>query len=98
MASAGVPVGMLAAALREVTEAQGLKVADRKAAIRRVVEVLLGPGGHEVQGGADQALDQLAMQEARLLTCQASDIHIEPQEDGLHVRLRLDGVLQNAFE
>jgi type IV pilus assembly protein PilB len=28
------------------------------------------------------------------LTSGASDIHIEPQEDGLHIRLRLDGVLQ----
>jgi type IV pilus assembly protein PilB len=34
----------------------------------------------------------------RALASGASDIHIEPQEQGLNVRLRLDGVLRNAFE
>ena len=42
-----------------------------------------------------QLADRILVQ---ALSRQASDIHIEPQEDGLHVRLRLDGVLQNAFE
>ena len=32
------------------------------------------------------------------LDSEASDIHIEPQETELRVRLRLDGVLQNAFD
>ena len=34
----------------------------------------------------------------RALAIGASDIHVEPQEKGLQVRLRLDGVLQKAFE
>lgn len=34
----------------------------------------------------------------KALDSKASDIHIEPQENELRVRLRLDGVLQNAFE
>ena len=38
-----------------------------------------------------QLADRILVQ---ALSRQASDIHIEPQEDGLHVRLRLDGVLQ----
>ena len=42
-----------------------------------------------------QLADRILLQ---ALTRQASDIHIEPQDDGLHVRLRLDGVLQTAFE
>ena len=42
-----------------------------------------------------QLADRILVQ---ALSRQASDIHIEPQEDGLHVRLRLDGVLQNTFE
>ena len=32
------------------------------------------------------------------LTCGASDIHIEPQEQALEVRFRIDGVLQKHFE
>ncbi|MEB3177368.1 MAG: GspE/PulE family protein, partial [Synechococcus sp.] len=42
-----------------------------------------------------QLADRILLQALRR---QASDIHIEPQDDGLHVRLRLDGVLQPAFE
>jgi type IV pilus assembly protein PilB len=34
----------------------------------------------------------------RALESRASDIHVEPQEESLQVRMRLDGVLQNAFE
>jgi len=30
------------------------------------------------------------------LTCSASDIHVEPQEDGLLIRFRQDGVLRNV--
>ena len=61
------------------------------------------PDGPELQESAHdsnaapviQLADRILLQ---ALTRKASDIHIEPQEDGLHVRLRLDGVLQNAFE
>jgi general secretion pathway protein E len=33
---------------------------------------------------------------ARVIDLRASDIHLEPFEDGLHVRYRVDGVLQEA--
>jgi general secretion pathway protein E len=33
---------------------------------------------------------------ARVIDLRASDIHLEPFEDGLHVRYRIDGVLQEA--
>ena len=33
---------------------------------------------------------------ARVIDLRASDIHIEPFEDGVHVRYRVDGVLQDA--
>jgi len=33
---------------------------------------------------------------SRVIDLRASDIHIEPFEDGLHVRYRVDGVLQDA--
>jgi len=33
---------------------------------------------------------------ARVIDLRASDIHIEPFEDGLHIRYRVDGVLQDA--
>ena len=33
---------------------------------------------------------------ARVVDLRASDIHIEPFEDGLHIRYRVDGVLQDA--
>ena len=33
---------------------------------------------------------------ARVIDLRASDIHIEPFEDGLHIRYRVDGVLQSA--
>jgi general secretion pathway protein E len=33
---------------------------------------------------------------ARVIDLRASDIHIEPFEDGLHIRYRVDGVLQEA--
>jgi general secretion pathway protein E len=33
---------------------------------------------------------------ARTIDLRASDIHIEPFEDGLHIRYRIDGVLQDA--
>ena len=42
-----------------------------------------------------QLADRILLQ---ALDSQASDIHIEPQETELRVRLRIDGVLQNAFE
>ncbi|NCY14672.1 MAG: type II/IV secretion system protein, partial [Synechococcaceae bacterium WB8_1A_041] len=42
-----------------------------------------------------QLADRILLQ---ALDSQASDIHIEPQETGLRVRLRIDGVLQNAFD
>ncbi|NDE37309.1 MAG: type II/IV secretion system protein, partial [Synechococcaceae bacterium WBA_2_066] len=42
-----------------------------------------------------QLADRILLQ---ALDSQASDIHIEPQETELRVRLRIDGVLQNAFD
>ncbi|MBD8162329.1 type II secretion system protein GspE [Erwinia persicina] len=46
------------------------------------------------QESAGSAVDKIDMLLTQALQKRASDIHIEPQEAGLRVRLRVDGVLQ----
>ena len=49
------------------------------------------PGGDALPESAVEAVDSMLRQALRR---RASDIHIEPQRDGVRVRLRIDGVLQ----
>src|SRR6266516_1119942 len=75
-----------------------------RAAIRRVygvdpvtAETLIAglePGRTEAAGDAELPLDDLLLLEA--LESAASDVHLEGYADGLRVRYRVDGVLQDA--
>lgn len=67
--------------------AQGDALAD---AIARVFD---DGTGLEEASGAVEAVDQMIMRAVRI---KASDIHVEPFEDRVRVRYRVDGVLQEA--
>jgi len=59
------------------------------------IEVLQAPGESGQASPVISLVDQVLIE---ALDSGASDIHVEPQEDGLEVRFRLDGVLQKHFD
>ena len=61
--------------------------------------VLDAPDVVEARSGADDApiVRLVAMLLAEAVRARASDIHIEPQRDGLRVRYRVDGVLREVM-
>lgn len=50
---------------------------------------------NEIEAPVVQLVNQLLRRAVRI---RASDLHIEPHEDGLRARLRVDGTLQQAFD
>lgn len=58
-------------------------------------ELLERPGGTTASSPVVSLVDQILVE---ALERGASDIHVEPQENGLQIRFRLDGVLQRHFD
>ncbi|MEY3462798.1 MAG: ral secretion pathway protein, partial [Cyanobacteriota bacterium] len=61
----------------------------------QAVELLEKPAGSTASSPVISLVDQILIE---ALDSGASDIHVEPQEHGLQIRFRLDGVLQKQFD
>ena len=57
---------------------------------KKIAEIMAGGGGHKVS----QLLEVIL---AGAITINASDVHIEPEENFVRLRFRLDGVLQDIY-
>jgi type IV pilus assembly protein PilB len=64
-------------------------------AVESQIEVLEAPGARSPDTPVINLVNQILVE---ALDCDASDIHVEPQEFGLEVRFRQDGVLRKHFE
>jgi type IV pilus assembly protein PilB len=76
---------------------EGLRIpADQESDVEdQAVERLERPGESSGSSPVVSLVDQILIE---ALDSGASDIHVEPQENGLQIRFRLDGVLQKHFD
>lgn len=74
-----------------------LQVAPPAAIARRLEELYRPRDPHAVPGGEGPLIQLMDRLIAEAVRCRASDIHLEPEEAGVAVRYRIDGVLRQMM-